>query len=433
VPVLQELESRLVPSTLNRFPLPPHHTAASLTAGPDGNVWFVDQPDFTFAGGHDGMIGRITPDGQITEFPVPIPPDDPNPNGQIDFGGMTAGPDDNLWFLARRHVPFIDMQGFTFLGRITPDGQISEFQVRDNNSNNLFPPLVGPDGNIWFYTVNVHADPRQLEQELSLDGSTITDVPFFLYTPLTSTDPSGNLWTSTGLPGVRYLSPDGQDLIPTVNLARQGAAEVLSLTAGADGNAYAVTSDRDEGIENPRLWQITPDGQATPFQVPEVSAGPAVGPDGNIWYATSAPTQLNQFTPDGSTTSFPLPISTISGITTGPDGNLWLIGGFNREIDQFILDGGGAAPGTRGPGSNHAAADVVFSIAGTESLRWEVASQQPAAGVDASFSQRESEAVILARGQQVPADGSALAPHPHHVRAGATEDAGLTDALAATL
>jgi hypothetical protein len=243
---------------------------------------------------------------------------------------------------------------------------------------------------------------------------------------------------ASGTPGVRHITPDGQDLLPPVNLATQEVAVIVALTAGADGNAYALTTDSDEGTENPRLWQITPDGQAIPFQVPELSAGPAAGPDGNIWYATPTPTQLTRFTPDGSTTSFPLPISTISGITTGPDGNLWLIGGFSREIDQFIPDDGGGdggrtAPGTHGPGGNHAAADVVLAIAGTESLRWEVAGQQPVAGVVAGFSHRESEAAILARGSQVPADGSALATHPHHVRAGATDDAGLTDALAETL
>jgi hypothetical protein len=45
VPVVHGLESRLVPSTFNEFPVPPHHRDydherfVAMTAGPDGNVW----------------------------------------------------------------------------------------------------------------------------------------------------------------------------------------------------------------------------------------------------------------------------------------------------------------------------------------------------------------------------------------------------------
>jgi hypothetical protein len=50
-----------------------------MTPGPDGNIWFTD-----FVG---QRIGRITPAGAFTEFPVPGSP-----------GGITAGPDGNIWF-----------------------------------------------------------------------------------------------------------------------------------------------------------------------------------------------------------------------------------------------------------------------------------------------------------------------------------------------
>jgi streptogramin lyase len=52
---------------------------ASLTTGPDGNIWFV-------ASG----IGRVTPDGMVTEIPIP----DPNATPV----GLTVGPDGNMWF-----------------------------------------------------------------------------------------------------------------------------------------------------------------------------------------------------------------------------------------------------------------------------------------------------------------------------------------------
>ncbi len=49
--------------------------------GPDGNVWFVV--------GDDHSLGRITPQGAITEFAVPA---------GITLGDITHGPDGALWF-----------------------------------------------------------------------------------------------------------------------------------------------------------------------------------------------------------------------------------------------------------------------------------------------------------------------------------------------
>jgi streptogramin lyase len=59
----------------------------AITAGPDGNMYFVDQGN--------NAIGQITPSGTFTEFPV---------ISATAFGantrpfGITAGPDGNIWF-----------------------------------------------------------------------------------------------------------------------------------------------------------------------------------------------------------------------------------------------------------------------------------------------------------------------------------------------
>src|SRR4051812_5945890 len=49
----------------------------SICAGPDGNVWFI---------GSSNTVGRITPDGTITEFAV---------GGDRGLRAITAGPDGN--------------------------------------------------------------------------------------------------------------------------------------------------------------------------------------------------------------------------------------------------------------------------------------------------------------------------------------------------
>ncbi len=55
-------------------------------------------------------IGRITPDGKITEFALPTPNAGPD--------GIIGGPDGNVWF---------SESDVSRIGRITPDGRITEF------------------------------------------------------------------------------------------------------------------------------------------------------------------------------------------------------------------------------------------------------------------------------------------------------------------
>src|SRR5215469_4604269 len=65
------------------FPIPTSPgSPKAITAGPDGNLWFVEQ--------EGNKIGRITPSGTISEFPIPTSPGTPN--------AITAGPDGNFWF-----------------------------------------------------------------------------------------------------------------------------------------------------------------------------------------------------------------------------------------------------------------------------------------------------------------------------------------------
>jgi virginiamycin B lyase len=68
------------------------------------------------AGGIDGRttdgnrVGRITMDGDVTEFPIPSPTGSPI--------NIAVGPDRNIWYTKG-----------TVLGRVTPTGAITEFPV----------------------------------------------------------------------------------------------------------------------------------------------------------------------------------------------------------------------------------------------------------------------------------------------------------------
>jgi virginiamycin B lyase len=68
-----------------------------ITDGPDGNIWFAEQ--------YGNKVGRITPNGVITEFGFP---------GFLL--GIIPGSDGNIWFT--------DGAGKS-IGRITTDGVVT--------------------------------------------------------------------------------------------------------------------------------------------------------------------------------------------------------------------------------------------------------------------------------------------------------------------
>lgn len=123
--------SRLVPATdvITEFGttdgMQANAAPDAMTAGPDGNVWFIDQYS-----GHDA-VARVTPAGQITEFPVTGTPWD-----------LTTGIDGDLW---------VPMSLPTALDRVSPDGSVTPITSgldpgADLSETNI---VVGPDGNLW--------------------------------------------------------------------------------------------------------------------------------------------------------------------------------------------------------------------------------------------------------------------------------------------
>lgn len=106
---------------INRF-------VQTMTAGPDGNLWFTSS---------DGYIGRFTRDGQIKEFPTgsSLPPD-----------YIVTGSDGNLWFSERRQST---AEPAVRIGKMTPTGTVTMFNV-PVSSNFVGGLAVGSDGNVWF-------------------------------------------------------------------------------------------------------------------------------------------------------------------------------------------------------------------------------------------------------------------------------------------
>jgi streptogramin lyase len=73
----------------------------SITAGPDGNMWFLvgkGQPGHNAAEMRiESFVARITPEGTISEFPLP-------PGEGLQPYSLIAGPQDSLWYLATGRI-----------------------------------------------------------------------------------------------------------------------------------------------------------------------------------------------------------------------------------------------------------------------------------------------------------------------------------------
>jgi virginiamycin B lyase len=170
----------------------------AITLGPDGNEWFTD---FLAS-----KIGRITPSGKVTEYPVP---------GPTDAGptSITSGPDGNIWFGRDDAV-----------GRVTPRGRVSLFSLPPRRGTSDI--TAGPDGNVWY------SDGYGYVGRVTHDGQ-ITE-----FGTGSGTDPAsiasgsdGNLWVvSYTTPHLIRVSPSGEMKKYNMNIE--------SIIAGPDGNMW---------------------------------------------------------------------------------------------------------------------------------------------------------------------------------------------------
>ncbi len=104
--------------------LPVGSVPQRIARGPDGNMWFTEAI---------GKIGRVNQDGTIDHFPTTSTGTSPI--------AITSGPDGNVWFTA---------PGKNKIGKITPQGAVTEFTIPTPEQKQLPGITTGPDGNIWF-------------------------------------------------------------------------------------------------------------------------------------------------------------------------------------------------------------------------------------------------------------------------------------------
>ena len=236
--------------------------AYQMTLGPDGNIWFAD----------GGDIGRIQPNGEFSLLPIPTTPDD----RFTSTVSVTSGPGGAVWYADQNHR----------IGRMSPSGSVTLFLLPDTGRVDPFPYAIaaGPDGNLWY------TDDPTIGRMTPAGVVTTFHVPAEPFTDIIA-GPDGAMWFSTSSGGIGRISMSGD-----VRIFDVPTLVSLNLTAGPDGNVW-FTFPPD------KVGRITPDGVATLFAVPTSSSNPwaiASGPDGNIWFTENAANKIGRLDPRGA-------------------------------------------------------------------------------------------------------------------------------------
>lgn len=205
---------RMTPDgTVSRFPLglsevessPEYRIISDLTFGPDGALWFTLNRRATGAS-RGGSIGRMTPAGAFTEFPLP--------DNEVEPQSIAFGADGNLWFTGIKDFyrsAHTSDSGIGSIGRMTPAGEVTEWRTPTSRPQGI---AAGPGGSLWFIEWGWGPRTRSKIARASLSGE-ISEFGlrngFSLGNGLggrIAAGPDGNIWFSTGR-GVSRITPRG--------------------------------------------------------------------------------------------------------------------------------------------------------------------------------------------------------------------------------
>lgn len=240
-------------------------SVVQMAAGPDGNMWFTE--------GSRNFVGRITPAGVVTDFPI----------RRFNTGtvAIVAGPDGRMWFTEGDYIGAVTVLTGTVLeypigglfrpsslvvgtdgnlwfseyyqiGRITIAGVVTQFPVDNSGYHGAGPPLVfGPSNVMYFPNAIAGSAPLWSMTTSGAVNQTPVSAPGYVLTPLLQRSADGLI---VGFGGA--YDPYGYN---------EGAGLVtVDVTNGTTNNYRAVLPNVIYGSTfNP--------GAA------------AWGPDGNIW------------------------------------------------------------------------------------------------------------------------------------------------------
>jgi sugar lactone lactonase YvrE len=295
--------------TITEFSLP--NTPNDITKGPDGNVWY------TIYDQH--KIARISPYGHVVDFSVPV--DDNAPHW------LAVGSDNNLWYTR--------IYGGYVIGRMTPNGEVTEFtHPESTDSHAVFKITKGPDGNMWYI---VNGRGQNMIGRVTPTGD-FEDFPIPVRDPNISpvditTGSDGNIWYTRELNWIGRVTPSGEVTEFQVSI---GQSSPWGIALGPDGNIWFTERFGNKIGKITPSGDVTEFEIPTEESTPN---GITTGPDGNIWFVESATNKIGRITPSGEISEFKIPTdrSQPQEITAGADGNIWFTETLEGKIGRVNL------------------------------------------------------------------------------------------------
>ena len=287
-----------VPGTFN--------VLAGLTTGPDGNLWFTEREDGQTTG-QQPAVGVITPAGVTTLHTLSQGTTlDPSRGVPANPGAITAGPDGNLWFIDSTGIGRMTTTGlfqqFNVPASLSPS-------LTAYGETGLDQITSGPDSTVWFTLGGTAADGLtpiiSIGRITTAGAMTLYPLPDGSSIAAITAGPDGNVWftddysdpnTSKGAEYIGRITPRGQ--IKKFNLQAKDVT-LSGITTGPDHNLW-FTGEKDQGSPNgiPFIGRITTRGQVQVFDFPpgkdpggsygpSPATSPISGPDGTIWFETT--------------------------------------------------------------------------------------------------------------------------------------------------
>ncbi len=224
-----------------------------LTTAPDGDLWF----SYTVVGNSpssasvltQNFIGQVTAAGTVTLFPVS--------SSSTDTGltySLAAGSDGNLWFTEQLSQEWV-------LGRMTPNGVMTQFPLGLNSAKWAADVEDGSNGSL----VLVDQSLRHLRELDVIRVSTAGDrTPYKI--PAASADAFAeylgtedrSVWFSNVLKGgttIGRITPSGEAKVYSVSDVVFGPnSQLESMALGPDGKLYVLV----QGPTKTWLYRLSP-------------------------------------------------------------------------------------------------------------------------------------------------------------------------------
>jgi len=255
----------------------------------------------------NNAVGKSTPAGAVTEFPLHTPNSQPQ--------GIVAATDGRVWFTESNN---------SAVGAITTAGSISEFPQgppEPPGAGGSSPFLITDrtdDGEVWFTFIEPHAI-----------GYQSLTVP---------TDTGGGTTGGFGVYGIAAVP--GGDIYFTesqsddIGRAKQlSSIEHLTLTPGAtpqqmvlgtDGNLWFTENGTSKiGRLSPKSFTVS--GEFATLTPKAGPVGIAAGLDGGLWFTEQTAYRIGHVTPAGAVTEYAIPGPNLYplGIAAAADRTIW--------------------------------------------------------------------------------------------------------------